>query len=446
MKLKLKSPVAILGYGVEGRYAVEFLRKHGIYDITICDYKDHLLLPVRVKRRLGPGAFDDLSGFKTIIRSPGVHYELPAILQARKRRVRITSLTALTLEQAASRITAITGSNGKTTTTALTAHILRAHYGDNLIIGGNDGIPVIKEALARPGSPILMEVSSFQFADLTLSPRISAILNITPNHLDWHKNLEDYIQAKANLIAHQRPEDWAVLNANNENSAKLCGATPGQIFWIGKQKGRHWAVWKGPWLTVRCQGKTSRILSRNSLTLKTHPDNLLFAAALATLHNVPPKTITRAMQSFKAIPHRLEFVRTLNGIHFYNDSSCTTPESTLVAMDCFDPAHLILLLGGSTKKADLAFLAAKIIQKGVQVYLFGKEGARIQETLLEAGGIAQILKYNPSPDFKKIIQDAYFFARSGDSIVLSPACASFDMFTNAKERGYQFNDIVKGLN
>lgn len=445
MKFKLKSPVAILGYGVEGRFALEFLRKSGIYDITICDHKENILIPARIKSRLGQSAFDDLAGFKTVIRSPGVHYQLPAIQKALKRRAHVTSLTALSMELAAHRITAITGSNGKTTTTALTAHILHAHYKNQIIIGGNDGMPVLKDAIAHPDWPILIETSSFQFADLSISPHISAVLNITPNHLDWHEDWEDYIRGKENLLRHQTSVDWALLNANNEKTARLCGSTPGQIFWIGKQKGKNWAVWRGPWLTVRHAGKTSRILSRKTLQLKTHPDNLLFAAAIATLHEAPPKLITEQMKSFTGVPHRLEFVRTIKDIHFFNDSSCTTPESAIVAIDQFDPKSLILILGGSSKKSDFSTLAAKIAASGVRTYLYGQEGERIKAALEQAGGGHLVLTYNKSDDFRQIVQDVYSRAKPGDSIVLSPACASFDMFRNAKERGYLFTEFVNAL-
>lgn len=193
-------------------------------------------VPKGVKSHLGEFAFNDLSGFPTIIRSPGVRYDLVPIQLAKEAGCLVTSMTKLTLELASDRITAITGTNGKTTTTAMCEQILRAHYGERLIVGGNDRQPILQEALAHPDHPILIEASSFQFADLTTSPYIAAVLNITPNHLDWHKNLEDYVNAKTNLLRHQKVSDWAILNANNENSAKLVYSTPAQQFWIGQKK------------------------------------------------------------------------------------------------------------------------------------------------------------------------------------------------------------------
>ncbi|PIZ74381.1 UDP-N-acetylmuramoyl-L-alanine--D-glutamate ligase [Candidatus Peregrinibacteria bacterium CG_4_10_14_0_2_um_filter_43_11] len=444
-KLNIKSPVAILGYGAEGRAAFDFLKKQGVTDITICDEKDNLMMPAGVHSRLGEGAFDDLSQFKTIMRSPGIHYELPSILSAIESGAIITSLTRLALELAADHITAITGTNGKTTTTALTRKILEAHYGDSLIFGGNDGSPVLKEVMEHPNNPVLMEVSSFQFADLSLSPHISALLNITPNHLDWHVTLEDYTHAKENLFRHQNAEDWAVLNANEENSTRMAESTSAQILWVGKQKGKSWAAWKEGTLTVHHEGKEEGVIRHDQLLVKTHPDNLLFAAALAALHHVPVSTIAEQMKLFKGVAHRLEHIRTLNDIHFYNDSSSTSPESAMMAIDQFNPKHLILLLGGSSKKSDFSFLADKIKSHGVRVYLYGQEGETIQTALREIGAGSSALTYNTSGNFSQIIHDVHHLAKAEDNIVLSPACASFDMFTNAKERGTQFTRIVEGL-
>jgi UDP-N-acetylmuramoylalanine--D-glutamate ligase len=445
MKNKLKHPVAILGFGTEGQEALKFLKSQEIKDITVFDEKEDTKIPKGVKKRLGKDAFDDLAGFQTIIRSPGIHYELPSIKLAREIGAMVTSMTKLTLELASDRITAITGTNGKTTTTAMCEQILRAHYGDRLIVGGNDRKPILEEALAHPDHPILIESSSFQFADLTTSPYIAAVLNITPNHLNWHRDLEDYVNAKTNILRHQKESDWALLNANNENSAKLVYSTKAQKFWINKKEGENWAVWEDGYLKLSFGGQEENIIHFDQLTVKTHPDNILFVAAIAKLHFVPPSTIEEQMKEFKGVTDRLELVRTLNDIHFYNDSSSTSPESALIAIDQFVPSKLILMLGGSSKNADFAFLASEMVKFHVRGYLYGKEGQIIKEALLAAGGENLILDYDHSGDFKKIIQSVYKMAKPEDSIVLSPACASFDMFKNSKERGKLFKEIVMGL-
>jgi UDP-N-acetylmuramoylalanine--D-glutamate ligase len=353
----------------------------------------------------------------------------------------VTSMTQLTLEVGAKRLTAITGSNGKTTTTALIAEILKKHYGDKIIVGGNDRKPTVEEAIDNPNWPILMEVSSFQFADAKASPHISAVLNITPNHMDWHEDLQDYINAKNNLIKHQTKDDWAVLNANNEDSAKLAGDAPGKVFWVGKNKSENWADWIDNKIVVN--GDT--IIGHDEIRVKTHSDNLLFAAAIAKIHNVPNNLIAEIMKEFKGVEHRLEFVKTINGINFYNDSSCTTPESAEVAIGQFPADKLILMLGGSSKNADFSFLAAKIKDTGVRVYLYGLEGIRIKDEIEKIGGGNLIIKYNPDKNFGNVVKDVFKNTKPDDNVVLSPACASFDMFKNAKYRGYEFKELVHKL-
>ena len=451
MKTIINPPVAILGFGVEGHSALAYLQGIGIKDITICD-ENELVIPSEVSRSITKAgvvegsvrfhnSFKNLSGFNTIIRSPGVYYKHPEILEAIESGSVVTSMTKLTLDVGAERLTAITGSNGKTTTTALVGEILKKHYSDKIVIGGNDRQPALQGAIDNPDWPILMEVSSFQFADLKESPHISAVLNITPNHMDWHEDLQDYINAKNNLIKHQNKNDWAVLNANNEDSAKLADSAPGKVFWIGEKKGKNWADWIDNNIVVNDEA----IIAHDEIKVKTHPDNLLFASAIAKIHGVSNEAIASVMKEFKGVEHRLEFIRKVNDISFYNDSSCTTPESAEVAIEQFPLGKLILMLGGSSKNADFSFLANKIKDCNVRVYLYGLEGARIKDELEKIGGEKLIIKYNTDKNFENIIKDVYKNAKSEDNIVLSPACASFDMFKNAKYRGNEFKKIVTKL-
>lgn len=445
MKTVIKPPVAILGFGVEGHAAFDFLQSQNISDITICDESGLIELPKNTKSQLGPSAFDDLSEFQTIIRSPGVRYNLPAIQKAREEKRTVTSMTRLTLDVARDRITAISGSNGKTTTVAMLDAILKAHYKNKIIVGGNDRKPILQEAVKRPNELILMEVSSFQFADLEQSPHISAVLNITPNHLDWHENLEEYAHAKANLIAHQNHHDWCILNSQDENSSKLGKKTPGKIFWLNTDEGNNWATWKSGNLVAKFENKEIRVLNRNDLSVKTHPDNILCVVAISLIHRVTPTLIKEQLAKFKGPEHRLEFVKEVEGVKFYNDSACTTPESAKVAIHQFPAGKLILLLGGSSKNSDFSFLAHEIIDYQVRPYLYGKEGPRIQEAIKAEDPDYPIMASDESADFPAIIIRAYQMAQPGDNIVLSPACASFDMFKNAKDRGKQFKNIVATL-
>jgi UDP-N-acetylmuramoylalanine--D-glutamate ligase len=449
MNLNIESPVAILGFGTEGQDALRFLQGQKIKGITVCDQKTDLKVPEGVKARLGKGAFEDLSGFRTIIRSPGVQYKLPGIQEAIDAGCNVTSMTKLTLDAAGERVTAVTGSNGKTTTVALAGQILAAHYGNKFIMGGNGKKPVLQEALDHPDWPILIEASSFQFHDARKSPYIAAITNITPDHLNWHKTMEEYIEAKSNILRHQNKTDWAILNANNENTAKLAHSTSSQIFWVGQRRGECWVVWEEGRLLLGFDGKVQTVVHADQLDFKTHPDNVLVAVAIAQLHYVPLSTMAEQVRLFRGVEQRLQFVRTYRDVHFYNDSSCTSPEAAITAINQFEPGKLILLMGGSSKNADFSELARQIVESGVRVYLFGKEGARIRDAIQSAeGAIGQsrlILACDLSTDFKKIIESVFRLARPEDSISLSPACASFDMFKNSVERGRQFDAIVNGL-
>jgi len=212
---------------------------------------------------------------------------------------------------------------------------------------------------------------------------------------------------------------------------------------MGSFQGPHTGSWTPP--KVSFDGKEEIDLHYDQLNVKTHPDNILFAAAIAKLHYVPISTIEEQIKLFKGVKGRLEHVKTLKDIHFYNDTSSTSPESALMAIDQFLPGQLILLLGGSSKKADFTELAQKISKTGVRVILYGAEGEKIKEAIISAGGEAQILDHLDTQDFHAIIGHAYNAAKPEDSIVLSPACASFDMFKNAKARGEEFKEIVNGL-
>ncbi len=441
----LKEPIAILGFGTEGKAALNYIKKLRIENVTVLDQNPNTKVPDSIKTILGEEAFDDLSEFNTIIRSPGVQFKLAGIQEAIDSGSKVTSLTKMTLEAAADRITAVTGSNGKTTTTTLAGEILKAHYGDRLIIGGNDREPILQEALNREDDPILIEASSFQFMDADKSPYIAALLNITPNHLDWHDTVEEYTEAKGNILRYQNLDDWAVLNANDENVKKLGETTSTQKFWIGQKIGDHWCVWEKGHLVMSYDKQEAVVIHKDDLRVKTHPDNILFAVAIAILHIVPLSTIKEQLKLFNGAEHRLEHVRTVKDIHFYNDSASTAPESTEVAIEQFPHNKLILLLGGSSKNVDFSMLAQRIANQDVRVYLFGEEGKRIKEALESVGGEGNILEYNTSGDFEAIIKDVYQLADTEDNVVLSPACASFDMFKNSKERGKLFKEIVNKL-
>lgn len=445
LPFNLNPPFAVLGYGVEGQYAVEFLMNHNLGPITVFDQRSLADLPEGMHFKRVEKDWGDLTQFGTIFRSPGVHYHLPEIQEARELGIQITSLTELTFEYARNHTTAITGSNGKTTTTNLTAHLLKQKYGDRMILGGNDHVPVLQQVLNKPIEPVLMEVSSFQFADLKISPHIAAILNITPNHLDWHTDLLDYVNAKRNLMLHQKANDWVVLNANDENLVKFGAKAKGEVVWVGEKKGDHWALWESEQLNIHLNEQDFQVIHRSDIPLKTHNDNIAFVSALALIHGLTVDQIREGLKSFKGTEHRLEYLEEKEGVKFYNDSACTTPESTQVALKQFEAGKLILLLGGSSKNSEFDYLALDIKKHGARVLLYGQEAKRIEEALIDQGAEELILNTDYKMDFELIVKKAFELAQAGDSIVLSPACASFDMFKNSKKRGLIFKEIVRKI-
>ncbi len=445
LPFELKPPLAVLGYGAEGRYAVSFLLKNGLGPITVFDQKPQQDVPAGVEFQLCGKDWEPLEAFGTVLRSPGVHYDLPRLRQAKDAGAQVTSLTDLSFQVARSRITAITGSNGKTTTTNLTAHLLSRRYGEKLILGGNDHQPILDRLIQDPDSPAVMEVSSFQFADLRVSPGIAAILNITPNHLDWHENLDDYANAKRNLILHQQPGDWAVLNANDENSAKFAPDVKGNLLWVGQAQGSQWILWKEGKLVAKWEGQKIEFGSREQISLKTHQDNLAFAAGLGLIHGLEPAEIFEGLISFPGTPQRLEYVGQKDGVSFYNDSACTTPESAQVALREFPSGKLIVLLGGSSKNSEFDYLALDLKRHQTRVWLYGAEGDRIRSAIEGQDSKDLILGQDRSGDFEGLVRQAFASAQPEDAVVLSPACASFDLFKNSKDRGAQFKSIVLKL-
>ncbi|QQR83542.1 hypothetical protein IPJ72_07220 [Candidatus Peregrinibacteria bacterium] len=215
-----------------------------------------------------------------------------------------------------------------------------------------------------------------------------------------------------------------------------------QHFWIGQARGEHYAIWENEHLILCFEGTKEVVCHRDQLTVKTHPDNILFAVAIAKLHYVPMSTLVEQLQAFKGVEHRLEYVRTVGDVHFYNDSSSTSPDSALTAIDQFVPDRLILMLGGSSKNADFDTLADVIVKKHVRVVLYGAEGQPIKERLLAHEGAALILEHFKDGNFEGIVRQTFELAKPEDNVVMSPACASFDLFKNAKERGKEFKRVV----
>ena len=395
MNLKNKK-VAILGWGVDTQDVAPWLEKQGA-KITILDESKG-------------DKFENLDQYDLLVRSPGVY-------RYRKEfeGLNITSKTKLFFDLCPAKIIGVTGTKGKGTTSTLIYEILKA-AGEDVYLGGNIGIGLF-DFLPKltKDSWVILELSSFQLIDLDKSPHIAVVLMVTSEHLNWHKSTQEYVDAKKNIVAHQKSSDYAVVNKDYPNSVEIGNSTRGKVIWISG----------------------SDINLETKLRGDHNKENIAAAAAVAKIINVPYKEVVK---NFKGLEHRLEEVKIVNGATFINDSFSTIPETTIAAIKSFSEP-IILIVGGSSKNSDFATLSKAINEtKNIKLIIdIGLEGPRI---VREVRGVRVI---RGERNMEKIVNLAYNNAVSGDVVLLSPACASFDMFKSYKDRGQQFKDVVRKL-
>jgi UDP-N-acetylmuramoylalanine--D-glutamate ligase len=339
-------------------------------------------------------------------------------------------------------IIAITGSNGKTTTTTLTGEILAAGKFQTLV-GGNIGTPAISLAeRAREASFIVLEVSSFQLETIkTFRPRVAVILNITPDHLDRHRTFQTYIDAKARIFENQQSDDFAVLNADDPTCVGLAGRTAAQVFWFTRKKEAE----KGTWISdgrvlFRDANGQREIMLVGEIPLKGahNVENALAAICVGALLGCEPQLIRQAVQRFKAVEHRLEYVATVRGVEYYNDSKATNVDATIKALESF-PANMHLILGGKDKGSDYTVLNELLRKRVKRVYTIGAAAAKIEAHIK---GAAEILH---AETLENAVRRAAAVAHEGDIVLLAPACASFDQFQSYEHRGRVFKEVVHAM-
>ena len=366
-----------------------------------------------------------------IVLSPGVPADLPGLERARARGVEVMGEVELAAPYLRGRTIGITGSNGKTTTTSLVAHILR-HAGVPMQLGGNIGTPVVAMiADSRPGQWNVLELSSFQLETTrTFRAEVAVCLNVTQNHLDRHYTLERYTEAKSQLFRHQQTGDFAVLNKNDSVCRQLAAVTPAQVCWFSAedvQEGR-----------LFLDGKVLMELSDIPVPGMHNAENVLAAAHVARLAGVELPVIAEAVRSFQAVEHRLEFVAEIAGVRFYNDSKATSVDATIKALDSF-AGNLWIILGGKDKGSDYTLLADRLQKKARGVLLIGAAADII------AGQLAGKVATQRVETMQRALQAAWASARPGDTVLLAPACASYDQFQSYEHRGKVFKDLVNGL-
>jgi UDP-N-acetylmuramoylalanine--D-glutamate ligase len=376
-----------------------------------------------------------------IIPSPGVPADFPMLQAARASGVTVWSEIELAYRFRRGRLIGITGSNGKTTTTSLIEHLLRAASFPT-ILTGNIGTPLISCVDRMTHDTItVVELSSFQLEMIqSFRTDISVFLNLTPDHLDRHGTMESYVAAKSRIFANQTEEDAAILNADDPATTPLAPTRP-QIYWFSrKQRVGQGAFLRGEDLVFRREGVEEIVLKRSDIPLPgTHNlENTLAAIAAARLAGAGAKAITEAVRTFPGVEHRLEFVADVNGVRYYNDSKATNVDATLKALDAF-PGRILVILGGKDKGSDYTLLQQTLGAKAILALLIGAAAEKIEHQI--AGSVA----IERAGTLERAVGIASHAARPGDIVLLAPACASFDQFQNYEERGRVFKRLVHQL-
>jgi UDP-N-acetylmuramoylalanine--D-glutamate ligase len=459
--------VLVVGLGRSGVASALFLKAHGAR-VTVSDTKsgDELrneipvLLDHGITVETGGHGERTFHGQDLIVVSPGVPVDAPPLVQARALGESVIGEIELAAQFLPGPIVAITGSNGKTTTTALTGEIMTA-AGFPALVGGNIGTPAISLAeRAQPETVIVLEVSSFQLETIqTFRPKVAVVLNVTPDHLDRHGTFEAYVDAKARIFENQQASDFAVLNADDPTCVAMASRTKAQLFWFSRQK----EVRQGAWVRdgaivfrdarkdVRpapssgadsvfigpSERQTLMLVSEIPLKGAHNLENVLAAACAGALMGCAPEKIRQAVRDFKAVEHRLEFVATIRGVDYYNDSKATNVDATIKALESF-PANIHLILGGKDKGSDYTVLNDLLRQRVKRVYTIGAAAAKIEAQIKGA----EIVH---AETLENAIRKANAAAQPGDVVLLAPACASFDQFKSYEHRGKAFKDVVGGL-
>ncbi len=429
--------VALLGYDTEGKASYEYYQALGT-QITICDQKTDLAVPDGVGTQLGEGYLDNLDQFDVLVRTAG----LPPRLVLEKNpgvAAKITSHVNEFLRVCPTlNVIGVTGTKGKGTASTLIAKMLEA-AGKQVRLGGNIGVPpltFLSELTAD--SWVVLELSSFQLIDLGLSPHIAVCLMVVPEHLNWHKDMAEYVAAKSQLFEHQTSDDVAIYFADNAVSYEIAGTGAGRKVPYYQSPGA-WV--NGNMLTIDGQ----EVCTTDELKLLGKHNWQNACAAITAVWQAGAHDIAAmrsVLTSFTGLEHRLEFVRELGGVRYYDDSFGTTPETAIVALQAFAQSKIVIL-GGSDKGADYAELAQVIAQSNVRMaVLIGEQAGSIREALEKAGFDNLVGGGNT---MNEIVNVARANARPGDVVLLSTGCASFGMFENYKDRGNQFKTAVEAL-
>lgn len=451
---ELKSKrVAVIGLGVSHNDLIMMLLKKGIA-VTVLDKKEDIgeihecLKGLGASFILGEGYLDSLCDFDVVFRTPGMYFLSDKLQNAIKNGVAVTSEMEVFFDLCPCKLYAITGSDGKTTSTAATGEIFKS-AGKKVYVGGNIGkalLPLIEEM--TPQDICVVELSSFQLISMRKSPDVALITNIAPNHLDVHKDMAEYIDSKKNLIAHQNAFSRTVLNMDNEETMKITPIVRGELCYFSTKQMPYNGAYldsEGYLCSVK-NGCKERVLHKTQIKLPGSHNVENYLGVIAAVNgSVSSETITEVAKIFGGVEHRIEYVRTVNGVKYYNDSIASSPTRTIAGLKSFGK-KIIIIAGGYDKKIPYEPLAPVICEYVKTLILLGATAGKIEKAVTECDGYKDSgLKIINVSSLEEAVFAAKQIAKEGDIVSLSPASASFDLYKNFEERGAHFKKIVNEI-
>ena len=445
--------VAIIGMGVSNIPLLDYFydKNAKVTVFSTNALSDEIMEKInkyRYEVELGEDNLSRLKGFDIIFRSPSALPTKHEFQSAVKKGAILTSEIEMVLKLAPCKIIGVTGTEGKTTTTSLIYEICKK-AGYNCFLGGNIGKPIFtKINQMKPEDIVILELSSFQLMGMTVSPNIAVVTNIFPDHLNVHKSYEEYQDAKKSIFRNQTEEGIVILNKDNEITEKFADEVKGKtIFFSSTKKLKNGYVYdREDGFIKKCtDGKCEKILNKNDIKLRGIHNYENICAALAATETVASKEAQiEAVKNFKGVEHRLEFVREIDGVKYYNDSIGTSPASTIAGLNAFDE-NIILLAGGSDKGLDYKEIGEVIAKKVGTLILTGPTAQKIEEATKQALSEEKSIKIIHTNNLEESVKVAKEKAKEGDIVLLSPASASFDAFKNFEERGNYFKTLVNNL-
>ena len=446
--------IAVIGMGVSNTPMIRMFLRAGL-KVTVCDKSPRErveelageLESLGAKLQLGSEYLSKLQRFDVIFRTPGLSPNTPELLQAVEKGSELTSEMELFFQLCPCRIIGVTGSDGKTTTTTLISEFLK-EAGYNVYVGGNIGKPLLPDVAGMvPEDMVVVELSSFQLMSMKRSPNVAVFTNLSPNHLDYHHTMEEYTAAKLNIFLHQGPDGRAVFNYDNDITRSLAKKAPGKtVLFSRKQRLEEGVYLRDGAIWLNNDMGNREVLPLEDILLPGVHNIENYMAAIAAVDGlVPDKCVRAVAKRFTGVEHRIELVRELDGVKYYNDSIGTSPTRTMACLDSFDQ-KLILIAGGYDKGVPFTQLGVEMVKKVKTLILCGATADAIREAVEQAPGYQESgMELLQVQDLASAVAAAQAAAAQGDVVVLSPACAAFDQFKNFMERGKVFKELVNAL-